>query len=422
LACHRPEYDRLVYNRDMSISAPHLLTQAQQLMQARAHEQAIPLLRELCAYNPDHAATWHALGLALCPPRYLQPGLHTPDRQAEALSCFQQACTYAPQHPRPWECLAYLYNLRGDCAAGEYHSIQAIDRYIARGQAIDFLPIYCLQEALFEQGKFSGMPCHLDFGPLQAYEWPHPSLPPGIVGNWPEHGPVVLISADSVYFQRYGQAQILSIATQSVHVHVHVHLFNPSPSDMSALSQLQKKLPLTHSYESVQRPADQARVVYASRRLQLAAWLLAHTQQPVLWTDADILFRAPEVLQPPPVDVAVVDYAPNGLCDRYGAAWVWLQPTSQGHGLARLLHAFISAQLRAYPDLWMVDQIALYCCIETLNRRQQLTLQRFPPVTVSFYFEPEAPIWNGAGAFKHEDNAWNHLREELLQMPRAPHT
>lgn len=409
-----------------SPSDEKLFAQAKQLMQERQHEQALPLLRDVCARNPDQSAAWHALGLGLCPPRHLKPDLHTATRQAEALKCYQQASAYAPTHPLPWECQAYLYNLCGDYAAAEYHSIRAIDCYIKRGVAIDFLPLYCLQEALFEQSRIAPppLPCHLDFRPLQQAQWPHPpALPPGIQGNWPHADrPIILLSADQTYFDNYLIAQIVSLGHQACSHHLHVHVLNPTQDNQTRIDHLAQtyQLPITMTYEQVMLPRSHAKVYFASRRLQLAAWLLELAQTPVLWTDADILFRTPEAFIPPDhlTDIALVDYQPNGLCDRYGAAWVWLAPTAQARKLGRLLHAFISAQLTHYPDLWMVDQIALYMCVQTLVRAGQLNLQVFPPLTVSCNFEPDAPIWNGSGPFKHGPTPWNELCHNLLHSYR----
>lgn len=337
----------------------------------------------------------------------LQRGLRdtTPTDSAAALHCN----------------LSFLYNEIGEYAAGERHG-RAAD-----GNANHIYHLW-LAEALFAQNKFSGDPlCVIDFSTLRtdllqqsanraSEEW-------GVNGQTNSGKYTILQSVDAVYFKKFAVPQVLSAYRYNKNVRFHFHIINPDAECADLLRMLRQRLPgivLDASQESRDTGAPSSdRVYYACARLMIARKIMEKTGGDIVIADADILFRAdPDALSAEAAgyDLAGVQYPGEPMCNRYNASFFVIRRTLPSLMFLHMLEQFLLSNFRrAY--LWMIDQVALYCC----ERRQAAVTQgavrmlRWPETVVSIHQSPQSPIWSGATAAKWGLTPYTRYQEELLR-------
>ncbi len=233
--------------------------------------------------------------------------------------------------------------------------------------------------------------------------------------------PVVLCCGDAKYFHRYSIAQILSLHETSPGLDIHIHVVDPvadTLSDCERLRAICSSRRMTFSFEyGDERRRMLQRVYYACVRYCVASELRRRTRRAIVVTDADMLVRSDLnglLNQSASSDVALVSFPFNMFANRFSAALVSLQSTSEAGRFAAHVEAMIVQNLFGPSPTWLLDQAALYCSAVTLERRKQLKLHRWPSTTFTNQWTNEIPIWVETITHKSGNNAFTHARHALL--------
>ena len=116
-------------------------------------------------------------------------------------------------------------------------------------------------------------------------------------------------------------------------------------------------------------------------------------------------------------DVVHTDYRGEPLCSRYNASFVQFRYSRNGYLTLLLMADFLRTNFsRCY--IWMIDQVALYACIE---RAVQLLGSEMAHAAWPDTVLPSRPgdalplVLTGALAGKHGNSPYSAKRDEILQ-------
>ena len=318
--------------------------------------------------------------------------------------------------------LAFLHNELEDYAAAERcgRAAEGCDNHIYH---------LWLAEALFFQRKYVSDPlCVVDFSTFEtaflqkladeaAAEWG--AFAPAVAQS---DNVVLLQSVDAVYFKRFALAQALSAHRSGATVGFHFHIINPDAECLNLLEEMRRRLPGLRLDATAERRASAGqsadRVYYACARLLIARQIMRQSNADVVIADADILFRAdpaPLLGQTVGYDLAAIRYPGEPMCNRYNASFFVIRRSLPSLLFLRMLEAFLQANFRR-GYLWMIDQVALYCCERRLHAATQggVRMLHWPETVVSIRQLPESPIWSGATTAKWADTPYTRYQKELL--------
>ena len=316
--------------------------------------------------------------------------------------------------------LSFLYNELGCYALGERHG------RLSAGNP-NAIWHFSLTEALYRQHKFGrDQLCAVDLSPVatpaiqalaDAVGADHARRP-----YEPSADYVVLLSVDAVYFNHFAAAQILGADQLGSRVRFHVHVINPDDEARRTADRLRDGLPpgrVMFSWEQLdQGDENEKRVHYCCSRFLLARELFERTRANIIIADADILYRRePEdiVASAKEYDVALCEFEGEPISNRYNASFVLLRQGLHTALFVRFLDHFLRVNLERHR-LWMIDQIALYCCADRLERVAggAFRLLRWPETVLSIHHTPDADIWSGATVAKWTDSGYSAYRQQIL--------
>ncbi|RJF81008.1 tetratricopeptide repeat protein [Azospirillum cavernae] len=326
-------------------------------------------LRRALVVRPDHPAAGGALlGAAL---KLLQAGLADDGLVMAAARAAPQVLRRDPRDTRAAAVIAYHFYRKGRSDLGARWMRRVGRRFTADERVADFeLRVWSLIQT--DRGMLDRLPTLEsllpDFPPLEMMIEP----PPG-------DGPLIAVSCDDVYFQRFVGDLLESIAATlppGGGGGVHVHVVNPSPETEAALERWRTRLPIGYSRERLDFSGwdDHRRTTYYAC-VRFLRWhqLLARLSRPLVHVDADCTLRADltslsDGLRG--VDVGLLrDGRGRGPTREITVCFAWFQPTEASRAFLALTAAYIADALRRGEGYWMLDQAAPFCVLNALTAR-----------------------------------------------------
>jgi tetratricopeptide (TPR) repeat protein len=326
-------------------------------------------LRRSLVVRPDHAAAGGALlGAAL---KLLQAGLADDGLVMAAARAAPQALRRAPHDTSAAAVIAYHFYRKGRSDLGTRWMRRIGRRFTADERVADFeLRVWSLIRT--DRGMLDRLPTLdallPDFPPLEMMIEP----PPG-------DGPLIAVSCDDVYFQRFVGDLLESIAATLPHGGgggVHVHVVNPSPETEAALDRWRTRLPLGYSRERLDFSGwdDHRRTTYYAC-VRFLRWhqLLTRQSRPLVHVDADCTLRADLTSLSDGLrdaDVGLLrDGRGRGPTREITVCFAWFQPTEASRAFLSRTAAYIADALRRGEGYWMLDQAAPFCVLNALTAR-----------------------------------------------------
>lgn len=326
-------------------------------------------LRRALVVRPDHAAAGGALlGAAL---KLLQAGLADDGLVMAAARAAPQALRRDPRDTRAAAVIAYHFYRQGRSDLGARWMRRVGRRFTADERVADFeLRVWSLIQT--DRGMLDRLPplesLLPDFPPLEMMVEP----PPG-------DGPLIAVSCDDVYFQRFVGDLLESIAATlppGGGGGVHVHVVNPSPETEAALQRWRTRLPLGYSRERLDFSGwdDHRRTTYYAC-VRFLRWhqLLARQSRPLVHVDADCTLRADLTSLSDGLrgaDVGLLrDGRGRGPTREITVCFAWFQPTKASRAFLALAAAYIADALARGQGYWMLDQAAPFCVLNALTAR-----------------------------------------------------
>lgn len=317
--------------------------------------------------------------------------------------------------------LCFLHNELGEHVEAERHG------RLAAGCQNQIYHLW-LAEALFFQKKFARDPqCAVDFSTFETAALQRladevsATVQQRPLGSGDDF--VVLVSVDAVYFRRFAIALLLSAQQSGSRLAFHFHVLNPDDGTRAMIDAIRARVPdLRVDFTAETWPArgpNSDRVYYASSRLLIARQIMERTGAGVVIADADVLFRrAPDAMlrqETAGFDLATVHYWGEPMCNRYNASFFVIRRTPLSLLFLRMVEEFLAQNFRSC-FLWMIDQVALFCCEYRLAAVTQgaIKTRHWPESVVSIHQLPDSPIWSGATTAKWTDTPYDRYRRELL--------
>ncbi|WP_448207831.1 tetratricopeptide repeat protein [Azospirillum sp. sgz302134] len=193
----------------------------------------------------------------------------------------------------------------------------------------------------------------------------------------PGNGAILLISADSGYWERFG-AWFLSHALATVPQHrLHVHLVNPTDGNLADLERRSADTPgrLSWSAEAIDLAAHAPgaeTTYYACARFFVARRLLEGAGVPVFITDIDARCTAgldTDLREGRGWDLAIMrDRRARGPFDDFIASFLGVAPTATGRAFLDLTCRYIGRFFDRGEASWTLDQAAPYTVFDHLRR------------------------------------------------------
>lgn len=249
--------------------------------------------------------------------------------------------------------------------------------------------------------------CRFDtgfFARLTTAPPPDDQLPPL---RWEEPAtrfdrPVLFVTCDERYWSIYGSDLVDSLFTHCPDPALHLHLIDPSAATLEQARRecrrRGRRINVTHENTSERMVADfppadgpERKTYLASVRFPRLATLLRVYTTPVVMLDADCLvegnlYRFFRTLGQ--TDAAVIRAPGFGPTREYNARFLYLRPNTATRRLVDLTSRYILDYLRHGQPFWMLDQAALYCCWDHLDRQGLApSLMSFPDLATLCHYE-----------------------------------
>ncbi len=335
-------------------------------------------LRRALALRPDHAAAGEALrGAAL---KLLQAGLADDGLVAAAARAAPQALRRDPRDTRAAALIAYHFYRKGRSDLGARWMRRVGRRFTQDERVVDFeLRVWSLIQA--DRDLLDRLP------PLEALL---PDFPPleMVVEPPTGDGPLIAVSCDDVYFQRFVgdllESIVATLPDGGGGVAAHVHVVNPSADTEAALGRWRTRLPLGYSRERLDFSGwdDHRRTTYyACVRFLRWSQLLARQSRPLVHVDADCALRADLTSLSAGMagaDVGLLrDGRGRGPTREITVCFAWFQATDASRAFLADAAAYIADALRRGEGYWMLDQAAPFCVLNALRRRGKAPVVRW---------------------------------------------
>jgi tetratricopeptide (TPR) repeat protein len=224
-----------------------------------------------------------------------------------------------------------------------------------------------------------------------AADLPAMALPPP-QGGCP--GPVLLMSCDSGYFDRFAFALAHSVSRNAAaRCALHFHIVNPDERVEAGLARMRAHFPdLPIALGSEQCDVTrffQPKAYYACARLLRLAQIMHHYRRPVMVIDIDLLVARGlgpllQGLQDDDMAAPLMNTGRGEPGELLSAACVYFAFTDAGLKAAALAGAYIAHYARDGRLLWFIDQIALLACVAQIREgRLAAKLALLPDSTFS---------------------------------------
>ncbi|PWC40475.1 hypothetical protein [Azospirillum sp. TSO35-2] len=333
----------------------------------------------------------------------------------------------SPLRPQIHANLAFLFNEIGQHGMAEAHG------RAAAGYRNAIFHLW-LVEALFHQGKYrrdalcvvdlSSLAIRRVTAALAQADALEAGTPDGAGPFAPTGSHVVLVSVDGAYFKRYAPAQILNLHALHSSATVHYHIINGDDEVDRLIGRLRDTvgdMPVFFSREERALQGDAIdKPYYASSRFIIAHEVMMRHKANVIVCDADILFQdKPEdiVTFASDHDIAHTDYRGEPLCSRYNASFVYFRQSKGGYLTLLMMADFLRTNFERYY-LWMIDQVALFACVERARQilGSELTHVAWPDTILPPRPGASLPlVLTGALSGKHGNSPYSVKRDDILR-------